>query len=267
MAEYEDYYVYVYLDPRKPGAFLYGDFVFDHEPFYVGMGRRNRLYHHMTGTDKKNNIKFFKIKKIVEEYGNPIIIKYRENMTQDDAFGLEKIMIDTVGRCCKNTGPLVNIQEGGRTGGIWDDARRQSLSRSLVGRKLSDEHRAKVKIQMITNNPFKNKQHSEETKSHLSDVRKGTRLGSENTFYGKKHSKETIDKIQKKRSLHQNIKYNNRYTYFIIVNDNRMKLKSITIFKKEYKITNKNIHCRNNRCKLTDVYGNVYNIERELINE
>lgn len=27
------YYVYVYLDPRKPGSFDYGEFHFDHEPF------------------------------------------------------------------------------------------------------------------------------------------------------------------------------------------------------------------------------------------
>ena len=32
------FYVYAYLDPRKPGVFQYKDFRFDYEPFYIGKG-------------------------------------------------------------------------------------------------------------------------------------------------------------------------------------------------------------------------------------
>ncbi len=40
--------------------------------------------------------------------------------------------------------------------------------------------------------------HSEESKNKMSQTRKGTRLGSENTFFGKHHSAESIAKIKSK---------------------------------------------------------------------
>lgn len=34
------YYTYVYLDPRRPGNYEYGNFLFAYEPFYVGKGTK-----------------------------------------------------------------------------------------------------------------------------------------------------------------------------------------------------------------------------------
>jgi group I intron endonuclease len=42
--------------------------------------------------------------------------------------------------------------------------------------------------------------HSEETKSQMSKNRKGTRLGTKNSFYGKHHSQETINNIKSQTS-------------------------------------------------------------------
>ena len=33
-----DYYVYVMLDQRKPGNWLFRDNIFNHKPFYIGIG-------------------------------------------------------------------------------------------------------------------------------------------------------------------------------------------------------------------------------------
>ncbi len=79
------HYVYIYLDPRKPGLFKYDEYEFEYEPIYVGMGIRNRFTDHLKeATYKKflkagNKIKFYKIKSILSENRIPIIQKIISN--------------------------------------------------------------------------------------------------------------------------------------------------------------------------------------------
>ena len=64
-----DFYVYIYLDPRKPGEYVYDDLKFDFEPFYVGKGIGNRLNRHiyLYKYDNCNSFKYNKINKIKME--------------------------------------------------------------------------------------------------------------------------------------------------------------------------------------------------------
>ena len=60
------FYNYVYLDPRKPGSYNYGEFHFDYEPFLIGKGKDNRLYEHLNEKEETtyNQYKVRKINKI-----------------------------------------------------------------------------------------------------------------------------------------------------------------------------------------------------------
>lgn len=160
-------YIYAYLDPRKPGEFKFGNYIFEFEPFYVGKGKTttvyNRMYRHLEfvknrGIDLTNNqYKFNLIKQILDENLEPIIIKVEENLTEENAFNLEKLLIEIIGTRINMKGSLVNISTGGDGGDNFTnnprkeeirEMRRQQMSGSgnhKYGIKLEDtpSHRAK----------------------------------------------------------------------------------------------------------------------------
>jgi hypothetical protein len=119
--ETKEFYVYVYLDPRKEGLYVYGNYIFEYEPFYVGKGHGRRYKRHLnksnyikSKTHKNNRIKF-----LIENNYNIEIIKVRENLSESDAFLLEIDLIREIGRYDIGIGPLCNHTDGGEgsTGG------------------------------------------------------------------------------------------------------------------------------------------------------
>ena len=78
MNKQNKFYIYVYLDPRKPGNFKYGGYTFKYEPFYVGKGQNYRYKEHLYESYNKkdnNSHKCNIIRKIKRLTGkNPIII-------------------------------------------------------------------------------------------------------------------------------------------------------------------------------------------------
>ena len=121
MSKYKDFYVYVLLDPRKEGSYSYDKYVFCHEPFYVGRGRKNRCYFHTLpsrldenyiGLTGHNPRKIRKIKKILEQELELIILKMYENLSFEQSKVLEKEAIASIKRI-EDGGPLTNLMQGG----------------------------------------------------------------------------------------------------------------------------------------------------------
>ncbi len=97
------YYVYIYLDPTRPGNYKYGKFKFDYEPFYVGKGTNNR------DTQSKNRCVKLKIDSLNESGHTYIIKRVYDDLTEDVAYSEEIRLIELIGRKIKKEGPLLNI--------------------------------------------------------------------------------------------------------------------------------------------------------------
>ena len=177
------------------------------EPFYVGKGHGNRCYK----TTRKCNDHFNNIVKSIPCAVNLLV----ENCTEQEALDFEVWYIynyrDVIGY------PLVNITDGG------DGYTVTGKHHALYNREFTEEHRknlsnAKKGKCCGENNSFYGKTHtdetrdkirnsrlgtkaSEETKSKLSEMRKGEgnvmygRRGEDSPLFGRKHSAETNKKI------------------------------------------------------------------------
>jgi hypothetical protein len=105
------YYVYVLLNPLRKGKVRYGRYVFTHMPFYVGKGSGKRIYHSSNHTDNKSKKKI--LRGIKAEGEKPLVRIYREGLTEDKAYTLEKQLVQAIGRMDLKVGPLTNRTNGG----------------------------------------------------------------------------------------------------------------------------------------------------------
>ncbi|KKM16433.1 hypothetical protein LCGC14_1685900 [marine sediment metagenome] len=132
------FYVYVYLDPRKLGKYLYGDYFFNYEPFYMGKGKNDRKYDHLKEAKNKsitkgNKHKFYKIKQILNDGLEPIINVIDYFNSAKEALDIEKSMISIIGRRDLKQGPLVNLTDGGRGMLNFSEDVKRKISNSLKG--------------------------------------------------------------------------------------------------------------------------------------
>ncbi len=177
----DDYYIYIYLDPRKYGKYLYGDIILDYEPFYVGKGKKRRLTDHITKSQlkrDKNKIKVNKILSIRKDNNEPIILKLFENLEENECLKKEKEIITLIGRKDLKTGPLTNLTNGGENKYCkFEDLNEETKNRLRLQRSIN----------MKQNNPMKNKEicqkvaqkntnikHNEEYKKNMSNSLKNS---------------------------------------------------------------------------------------------
>ena len=110
----ENYYVYLLLDPRYKGEWVYKDFIFKYKPFYVGKGKGDRATSHFRKSAlKRNCLKNSIIKSIKNDNLEPIVLKYKSKLNENSSFELEIDIIKHFGRIDENKGILGNHTNGG----------------------------------------------------------------------------------------------------------------------------------------------------------
>lgn len=233
------YYTYVLLDSRNFGEFVYGDYKFEYEPFYVGKGYGRRIKRHLSKSNYNNDVthKNRRVKFLIENNYEIKLIKVKENLTESEAFSLEMEMIKIIGRLDKKMGPLCNHTDGGegssgskrKTKGktleeIYGVERAEEIKRNLsLGQLHGREKKVYVKTGRLKPNSTKGKTleeiHGIEKAKELKEiiiknlklVKKGDKLtdGTKEKIVkslignkrrlGIKCSKETKDKISKNK--------------------------------------------------------------------
>lgn len=175
-----EYYVYELIDPRV------------NLPFYVGKGKENRVYFHLSEKSRAktdNFKKFDKIKKIRKEGLEPEIkiVKYFE--LENEAYEYEEELIKKYGR--------KDIDENGILTNICESSRPPSLKgktyQEIYGDRWEEEIEKRRKIQ-IERGGFGPRKHSKETKDKIS----AKTSGENNPSYGVPCSEERKEKIRKK---------------------------------------------------------------------
>lgn len=192
------YYIYAYLDSRKKGSYSYGNYHFEYEPFYIGKGTKDRYLSHLrvaNGSRKgKNNLIVTKIKSILSDGHEPIILKVVENLTSDNYDNYEIELIKLIGKSCNEKGPLLNTTDGGDGGITWIGEHHNK------GKKLEEIVGDEKAIELKNNlSKIASKRTSVENPNY------GNR-GELNPIFGTKRSEETIEKIRAK-TIEQFSKY------------------------------------------------------------
>jgi predicted XRE-type DNA-binding protein len=157
-----NFYIYIYLDPRKSGRYLYENFSFLYKPFYVGKGSSGRCKEIKWSRNPHFKNKINSIKKLGLE---PIIFKLYENLDEYYSFEKEIELISEIGRIDLGTGPLVNMTDGGEgmSGHILSEDSKNKISNGNKNKYVSEETRNKMRKKSL------NRSHSKEIRKKIGE--------------------------------------------------------------------------------------------------
>lgn len=165
-----EYYVYAYLDSTELLNKEYGGVYFEYRPIYIGKGKNYRIKEHLNSRKRFKTMFYNKLNKMIREDNFPILLEIKRFEDEDDALDFEKLLISEI-KNIKNNGLLYNISDGGR---------------GVIGYEFSDEQKENMRKYAINN------------KTHL--YLPNNQRGENHPMYGKKHSKESRDKMSKSRT-------------------------------------------------------------------
>jgi len=228
--EKNNFYVYAWLDPRKPGKYVYDNYSFNYEPYYIGKGKKYRK----STLCNRNNFTINKLNKIERNgFKNKVYI-VEKKLIEKKAFDLECELIALVGRFDLGNGPLTNMSDGGdgnsghihteetlnkmrgrpswnkgiplsdelkkhlskiNTGKTLSEETKKKIQKAMEGRIVSDETRKKLRVAST------GRKHSEETKKMYSKTRRGKpngRLGCKHTEATKKKMSDAVKNREKR---------------------------------------------------------------------
>ncbi len=199
------FYVYAYLDPRKPGNYTYGKYHFKFEPFYIGLGHDKRMFSHLQPSilKRENTRKKNKIKKLINlgfDLRNGFIVKIEDGLDRQQSKQFEILAIKTIGRLDDKSGPLTNNTDGGDGAVNLTKEARDIISKTHMGNKYSlgrkqSKEEIEKRVSKIRGKPSWNKgiPKSDEARANQSLSQKGINTWSK----GRKITQEHKDKISK----------------------------------------------------------------------
>jgi hypothetical protein len=135
------FYVYAYCNPKK----YIKDDTFRFQPFYIGKGSGNRSMDHLKRAKSNKPGKLLQhIRNLLSSEIEPFIVKVKCDLSESEAFALERDLITKFGRKDIKTGCLLNFTTGGE-GEKHSPQTRLKIANSLRGRKGLPEINEKIR--------------------------------------------------------------------------------------------------------------------------
>ena len=169
-------------------AYLYRHIRLDkNEPFYVGIGSDNN-FNRAYSNKKRNN--FWKSIVAKTEYEVEIIL---DDLTWEKACEKEKEFILLYGRRDLKKGSLVNLTNGGdgAYGRIWKEESKNKISIFFKDKKLSEEHKNKLKGKTRSKESIDKFYKTISNKDsyfnslEMKEIRRNNNIGEKNPSFGK----------------------------------------------------------------------------------